>query len=1017
MSKITRTDLPNNWVNLLPRLVEIMEDSKCDAGAMSTLNSGDDVKQYDNSLSSRRVCLVLHYILKELSSKRLPIDRRNFTSLTQNLFPVVWKRFCDDTSKIVSHMNQIIREFRDKSQHLDNMSDNPDVTVGMKTGGAVSAMMERWLYLMKQVSRMLLFGTGTSDAGSLEEVAMVVQVCPVLVEALRAFLTLYCTFINENYSTYDNANGEIAKGDNGNFLDKSTQIVNCRHMSNRNDNCDDTVSVLKQWLHKSARKIIKCLTSVLELHPWSVLNSQTILNIGTLLDDFLSGDFNSLDCGHNGNQISIQCMLYFHELLRCGAYKKAIKIAKEKNSSNSDLKNEKNNNFKDQERHIKKKRLGLEAANVLGHCFQIERVHRLVGILVSKFIRLSTYDIEEWDASPEAFYHEQEITNWQDVGRPCAESLLLLLVQELPEIVIPILLQEVTEVESQQLPLDYDGVPTPDVLRMEAAYGAICACSYDLHLKIDFPTWLHNRLLPSARDKRLCMRSIRRRVGMLISKWVPCVPAESRPPVYECLMFLLGDEEDGAVRLAACSALRSLIDDWNFDEQQFTAFIGPTIQLLLSLLSSASEFDTQVQAFSLISLLIERLGDRVSPYINGLVSILPSIWQGADDQSLARMQVLIALHRLVVTLGEDSPSLYPILLPMLMYSIDVTEPESITLSEDGVAVWQSVLRQAPLPDPELLRLVPGFMPLLERGLDHLPEANNILQSYILLFGGSFMQQYSHVITGFLDIVIGNVKEKGMLLTLPLIDMVLTLFPREATTLLQTSLLRLITSSINGTESNLVSSMASSIIGGRLLLLDTQTFVQFFAMADSINKSSNDMQYSVDQNGTLLKFIDLWLERFDCITLYSKRKLTALAMCKLFQFSPQILIPRLAMIINIITSVLFEMYELSCSSPGSAFQEHQPMPSPRGAYSDEYFCSVSRSEYGGANGDDDIGSEGDRRQKWFEHDPTTTQNLIQVARESILTAISSHEGNQIRNALSKVDGHILRDVVRFIPEIQ
>ena len=47
---------------------------------------------------------------------------------------------------------------------------------------------------------------------------------------------------------------------------------------------------------------------------------------------------------------------------------------------------------------------------------------------------LTQLDLEEWDANPEDFHHEQEQAQWQDKLRPCAEAFFMLLFEHCKEV-------------------------------------------------------------------------------------------------------------------------------------------------------------------------------------------------------------------------------------------------------------------------------------------------------------------------------------------------------------------------------------------------------------------------------------------------------------------------------------------------------------------------------------------------------------------------------------------------------
>lgn len=46
-----------------------------------------------------------------------------------------------------------------------------------------------------------------------------------------------------------------------------------------------------------------------------------------------------------------------------------------------------------------------------------------------------------------------------------------------------------------------------------------------------------------------------------------------------------------------------------------------------------------LQIFGLMNLIIDRLGDSVKPFANGLLGMFPQVWQDAEGQSLLRIQV------------------------------------------------------------------------------------------------------------------------------------------------------------------------------------------------------------------------------------------------------------------------------------------------------------------------------------------------------------------------------------------
>jgi hypothetical protein len=76
-------------------------------------------------------------------------------------------------------------------------------------------------------------------------------------------------------------------------------------------------------------------------------------------------------------------------------------------------------------------------------------------------------------------------------------------------------------------------------------------------------------------------------------------------------------------QLAACYSLQNLIDDVHFYEDEFLEFVPACLELLFQFMRSAQEFDSKLQIFHLVSLIIDRLGEKIAPYVGKILSFLP----------------------------------------------------------------------------------------------------------------------------------------------------------------------------------------------------------------------------------------------------------------------------------------------------------------------------------------------------------------------------------------------------------
>ena len=76
---------------------------------------------------------------------------------------------------------------------------------------------------------------------------------------------------------------------------------------------------------------------------------------------------------------------------------------------------------------------------------------------------------------------------------------------------------------------------------------------------------------------------------------------------------------------------------------------------------------------------------------------------------------MIAYQHLINALGVDSPATYQWLIPIINFSINVDNPDSLNLMEDGLELWLVALRNAPKQvGDQLLEAFPQLERILER---------------------------------------------------------------------------------------------------------------------------------------------------------------------------------------------------------------------------------------------------------------------------------------------------------------
>ena len=454
--------------------------------------------------------------------------------------------------------------------------------------------------------------------------------------------------------------------------------------------------------------------------------------------------------------------------------------------------------------------------------FNNTNIEEITTITITSFMSLSEEDIMEWDSNPEQYVLKQDSLTTYERLRPAAENLYLSLLDRFPDVVGALLVQKILKShESSVFGNDNvgDGIvgnirnapSRMHACKIDGVYLAIGLNAYALNQHLNYGTWFMNRLVPvltysvnttpeaslacSASPSRggqgPGMMIVQRRVLWMIGCVCGELPDELYGPLYEALLSLLergvgASGGDLVVRLAAVSAFKALVERCGFGIDAYTgqeAVLGRYLGVLYSVLNDANEFDTRSQILTLISDLIERLGDkRVVSCIDVVVGPLPRLWESSQKQNLLRSSILGILRQVVEAVGplhNVAPRLHATIYPLIAYSVDTRHPESIYLSDDGLALWEAVLKATPLFCKDLLSLLPGILPLLEFDFSRTKIIMSIVASYILIGGIDFMKTSSSIVVQSFDLVLKHARRECAVHVVQTMDLIFQCYPKEA----------------------------------------------------------------------------------------------------------------------------------------------------------------------------------------------------------------------------------------------
>lgn len=87
----------------------------------------------------------------------------------------------------------------------------------------------------------------------------------------------------------------------------------------------------------------------------------------------------------------------------------------------------------------------------------------------------------------------------------------------------------------------------------------------------------------------------------------------------------------------------STLSDFEFDALQFADYVQPTFSSLFNLLREAKECDTKMAVLNIMSIVVDKVGDKLSKDAESLCHYLPMLWNESQDHNMLRCAILSAL--------------------------------------------------------------------------------------------------------------------------------------------------------------------------------------------------------------------------------------------------------------------------------------------------------------------------------------------------------------------------------------
>ncbi|KKF95783.1 Peroxisomal biogenesis factor 2 [Ceratocystis platani] len=356
-------------------------------------------------------------------------------------------------------------------------------------------------------------------------------------------------------------------------------------------------------------------------------------------------------------------------------------------------------------------------------------VLEIVNTLISHLFIFRKSDLDLWEEDPEEWEsrEQSEGNAYEWEVRPCAEKLFLDLLLRFKEMLTPPLLQYFQTATS----------PNADIATKESVYTALGIAAQSLTGTFDFNEFVTNNLVADSQIQDPLARILRRRIGILLRQLTPLnISPTTKPVMYQILRNFMDTSDpsnDIVVRLTAGREFKFVLDDLDFQADQFSPVALDVLSALVSLTQSAEVDETKLAILETIRLLVTRMESHVSQFADFVMSTLPEVWAGAGPEDYMIKQSLIAIFTaLVMSLGPASQKYHEVMIPLLSEAARQGSDLHVHLIDEALELWNSVLQQSKSPlSSELINLLECLLPLIEYDSETATNALTAVESYIL----------------------------------------------------------------------------------------------------------------------------------------------------------------------------------------------------------------------------------------------------------------------------------------------
>lgn len=645
-----------------------------------------------------------------------------------------------------------------------------------------------------------------------------------------------------------------------------------------------------------------------------------------------------------------------------------------------------------QDKEEKRQSIDLIKSQLFTHDFVVN----VMELLVTQFFRYRKSDFQEWEEDPEEWERKEEdiAEAWEFSIRSCSEKLFLDLVIHFKDLLIPRLLNVFYSFASPE---------KRDVLLKDSLYSAIGLAAASLEQHLDFNNFLETTLVAEVQIQEQGYNLLRRRIAMLLAQWVPVKSSElNKNAIYQIFQHLLNRQDplnDLVVRITAGRQLKQVLEPFEFSPAGFLPFAPSILQNLMSLVQEVELSETKMGLLDTVRMTVVKMEDHIGPFSDQILSLLPPLWESSGEEHLMKQAILTLLSSLINSLKQESVRYHPIILPLIQNSVEPGSETLIYLLEEALDLWASILMQTPAPaSPEILSLIPALFPIFEAATDSVPQALQIVESYIYLAPQEILSDNIRLplLASFETLLHSTTRQRLgivprlvelMIRGAEIVDGSEATYNVLARSLLDSSflssLLEGLYSAHEASQTTGPNRKPTSVYG----VVETDYFSVLARLAlayPKIFSSAVSAATGTSEEQVLTWILTEWFLHYDNIGSVTQKKLHALALTQLLTLNgpdsqpPPYILNHLQSYLTIWTDIITELAEGTDGDPND----------PRGGDHLIYWNAAETGRY-----DENEPPEHERRRQWDNSDALHKINIRDFVRERLRSLIVGCGGEQ------------------------